>query len=54
MILNVSDFFSQMIQLSLRVSEALDMDFKPRVSEVFTSGDVSLHNIVMFLSCYDQ
>ena len=29
--------------------QALDR-FKHRISEVFTSGDVSLHNIVIFLS----
>ena len=37
--------------LSLRVSDAIDMDFKHQVSEVFTSGDISLPNIVMSLGC---
>ena len=37
--------------LSFRVSDAIDMDFKYWVSEVFTSDDVLLPNIVMFLGC---
>ena len=37
--------------LSLRMSEAVDMDLEYRVSKLFTSSDVSLPNIVMFLGC---
>ena len=31
-------------------SKAIVFGFKHRISEVFTSGDVSLHNILIFLS----
>ena len=41
--------WSSMTSIALR-SKAIVFGFKHRISEVFTSGDVSLHNIVIFLS----